>query len=333
MDYKDFDYIDESDEDEFDNQAEIVSLILSNSDFFLITDFYFAISKLEKKIHDIKTLQFWIKNLLPRVGIYLKKLDLSNCKSLNNNLSRRILQLCPNIEYLNLSFTTISHNSFRGVRLDKLKALNCEGCVKLSDNAFKFLLLTSILDKNLNLKDKSQYCLKNDTMKCKILPKDLVQVEKLDDDIEKDCSEKKEMVRRFRRPIDCTSCTVTHNIEDLLKKEGQESDNSLSIQNPSLTQNSLESINLSGCWTLTDYGLSYLASKYDLSNLKYLNLSGCINLTAFGMNLFLEYSPELEGENLYYCDNIVDGPMKETANGCENLECGTKFCCRNIRDF
>ncbi len=28
----------------------------------------------------------WVKHLLPRIGIYLKKLDLSKCKSINNNL-------------------------------------------------------------------------------------------------------------------------------------------------------------------------------------------------------------------------------------------------------
>ena len=74
---------------------------------------------------------------------------------------------------------------------------------------------------------------------------------------------------------------------------------------------------------------SYIASKYNLSGLEYLNLSGCLNLTPEGLGLFVETSRMLSGENFFYCDNIVDGPMRTTANGCANLGCAQKFCCRS----
>lgn len=96
--------------------------------------------------------------------------------------------------------------------------------------------------------------------------------------------------------------------------------------------NSLEYINLSGVWSLTDEGLSFIASKYDLTNLKYLNLSGCLNLSGETLEKFLEESKTLAGENLYYCDNIQNGPMSQTANGCDNLGCSDKFCCRAAVD-
>ena len=48
-------------------------------------EIYYLFKKLKEQ-KDIKTLQFWVKYLLPKVGRYLNKLDLSNCKSLNNNL-------------------------------------------------------------------------------------------------------------------------------------------------------------------------------------------------------------------------------------------------------
>ena len=67
-----------------------------------------------KDIKDIKTLQNWIRYLLPKVGIYVQKLNLSNCSSLNNNLARRILQLCPNLIELNIGYNSIGDNSFRG---------------------------------------------------------------------------------------------------------------------------------------------------------------------------------------------------------------------------
>ena len=76
---------------------------------------------------------------------------------------------------------------------------------------------------------------------------------------------------------------------------------------------------------------SYIASKFDLTDLQYLNLSGCLNLSSTAMHLFFQMTNSLNGENVYYCDNIEDGPLKATANGCENLEINKKFCCRNIQ--
>lgn len=225
-------------------------------------------------ISEVKILQFWIKQLLPRVGSYLTNLNLSNCKSLNNNMTRKILQLCPNLSVLDLSYTKVGDNSFKGIRLDKMSYLNFEGCEKLSDNTFKNLLISSI--------------------------KPLKSINDLRDS--------------------------QHSFED------QQDGNSKKIENCETSnksyQSSLNFINLSGCWAITDFGLSYIASKYDLNNLEYLNLSGCLNLTSLGLRLFVETSDSLTGENFYYCDNIVDGPMRYSANGCENLECLKKFCCR-----
>lgn len=43
-------------------------------------------NKCFKSKNDVKLLRFWIKRLLPRVGNYVKNLDLRNCKALNSNL-------------------------------------------------------------------------------------------------------------------------------------------------------------------------------------------------------------------------------------------------------
>ncbi|RNA08313.1 F-box LRR-repeat 5-like [Brachionus plicatilis] len=256
--FKEMDFIDESDEDDFDNSSSI-------------------------DINDIKTLQYWIRNLLPKIGVFVQKLNLSNCSSLNNNLARRILQLCPNLIELNIGYNTIGDNSFRGVRLDKLRSLNCEGCQNLTDDAFKFLLISNKIKSNTS-------CLLDPTIKCDPSGDQIKEIESGDKNI-------------------CEKCA-----------KHQEFNN----------KSSLISINLSGCWSISDYSLSFLASKYELNDLEYLNLSGCVNVTSFGMNLFLEFSDMLKGENLFYCDNITDGPLSDTANGCENLECAKKYCCRSI---
>jgi len=59
-------------------------------------------------------LTYWAKTLLPKIGKHITELDLSNCKALNNNVTRRILQLCLNLKKIDLSYTKISANSFRG---------------------------------------------------------------------------------------------------------------------------------------------------------------------------------------------------------------------------
>ena len=60
-----------------------------------------------------------------------------------------------------------------------------------------------------------------------------------------------------------------------------------------------------------------------------MNLSGCPNLTANGLNSLVSFSNALNEEDVYYCDNILNGPFNGNANGCENIECAKRFCCRN----
>lgn len=86
--FKDIEYIDDSDE-EYEDETQIQE-------------------------QEVKLLHFWIKNFLPKVGSSVKELSISHCKSLSNNLARRILQLCPNLKVLDLSYTNIGDNSFRG---------------------------------------------------------------------------------------------------------------------------------------------------------------------------------------------------------------------------
>lgn len=67
-------------------------------------------------------LTYWAKTLLPKFGKHINELDVSSCKTLNNNVARRILQLCLNLKKIDLSYTKISANSFRGyLILIKLK--------------------------------------------------------------------------------------------------------------------------------------------------------------------------------------------------------------------
>ena len=74
---------------------------------------------------------------------------------------------------------------------------------------------------------------------------------------------------------------------------------------------------------------------FNLDSLNYLNVSGCPNISSDSLNGFVSLTSEnhLNAEDVYYCDNILNGPFGGNANCCENVESKRKFCCRNRIDF
>lgn len=90
----------------------------------------------------------------------------------------------------------------------------------------------------------------------------------------------------------------------------------------------LEFLSLSGCYQITDEGLDYLTDRGGLPRLEYLDLSGCLNLTGEVVSSLVSTTLHLDPTNLFYCDNILDGPYPDTASGCQNVQCGSRVCCR-----
>ncbi|XP_063613740.1 F-box/LRR-repeat protein 5-like [Penaeus indicus] len=93
----------------------------------------------------------------------------------------------------------------------------------------------------------------------------------------------------------------------------------------------LTSLNLSGCWRVTDEGLLALLDSGMVVDISHLDVSGCFQLTGEGLEIFTETCPSLQPEKLSYCDNITDGPYPNLANGCANLCNPLRVCCRNGR--
>ncbi|XP_065067234.1 F-box/LRR-repeat protein 5-like [Rhopilema esculentum] len=91
----------------------------------------------------------------------------------------------------------------------------------------------------------------------------------------------------------------------------------------------LECLRLSGCYKITDMGLRALARR-GLPSLKHLDLSGCLNVSADGLKDLVSTCTGLNAEELYYCDNITEGPYSQSASGCQNIECKNRVCCRSI---
>jgi hypothetical protein len=86
---------------------------------------------------------------------------------------------------------------------------------------------------------------------------------------------------------------------------------SIDLSDCPITNNSLihmltvHTINLTGCWDITDKGLSYLKWA------KVINLSDCYNITDEG----LKYLADAEYINLSYCHNITNKGLEYIKNG------------------
>ncbi|XP_002740142.1 F-box/LRR-repeat protein 5-like [Saccoglossus kowalevskii] len=91
----------------------------------------------------------------------------------------------------------------------------------------------------------------------------------------------------------------------------------------------LEFLGLSSCYQITDHGLRALANNGGLPNLRHLDLSGCFDVTSTGLREIAKSSPCLDPHLFFYCDNITDGPLQESASGCQNLQCMNRVCCRS----
>ncbi|XP_060082201.1 F-box/LRR-repeat protein 5-like [Ylistrum balloti] len=122
---------------------------------------------------------------------------------------------------------------------------------------------------------------------------------------------------------------VTRETGDSLKICDNDLDLNGEVLNSDPNSRYLEYLSLSGCYHITDSGLRCLAEGGGLPHLRYLDLSGCLNITADGLTELVSVCPALDGEELYYCDNVIDGPYAAEASGCQNLECNSRVCCRS----
>ena len=91
-------------------------------------------------------------------------------------------------------------------------------------------------------------------------------------------------------------------------------------------------LSFSGCYRLSCTGIKSLISARIFDELVHLNLSGCPYIGGTVISSLVKQCPNLEPENLFYCDNILDGPCTYLASGCLNRGDGTKFCCMQMLD-
>lgn len=77
------------------------------------------------------------KHLLPRVGRTIKHCDLAYSRGLTNGTLYKILSLCPNLEFLDLTQTRVSDLGFKGFKKAScgkmLRHLDLSGCLYITD--------------------------------------------------------------------------------------------------------------------------------------------------------------------------------------------------------
>ncbi len=138
--------------------------------------------------------------------------------------------------------------------MDKLEYLNCEGCEKISDNAFRYLLMSfAMVDSNNSMKESPH-------VKCYRKSVINSQANKTKNEIKQNLSNKKLI-------DDCNECvnkSRLNSIEEIHTTESNTGNISSSSSNGDKHYcnerrdgklKSLRSINLAGCWSVTDYGL------------------------------------------------------------------------------
>ncbi|KAJ7329374.1 hypothetical protein JRQ81_015548, partial [Phrynocephalus forsythii] len=86
-------------------------------------------------------LQGLIHNVLPRVGNSVKTIVLAYSSAISNKMVRQILELCPNLEYLDFTQTDISDSAFESWSwvgcCQNLRHLDLSGCERITDVAVR----------------------------------------------------------------------------------------------------------------------------------------------------------------------------------------------------
>ncbi|XP_023230434.1 F-box/LRR-repeat protein 5-like [Centruroides sculpturatus] len=303
-----------------------------------------------------KVLNSLVKYLLPKVGIGVHKIVLTSSRGLTSSLLHSFLLLCPNLSFLDVSYTNITDSAFKGLIKTNaclnLKHLDLSGCCELGDLGLYRLsecfYSAEIYSSENAIGDicvkGSSSVRKGDKKNIKISKTACIQQKCLQTDILEDivlCE--LEMLSRqcpfFSAGLCCQSIACdslntykqrsvysrTKNLEEVYRKRTfpTKSNSCESVQ----IATGLRFLSLSGCYQITDNGLRYFAESGILTHLQHLDVSGCWNLSGPGLKAVVSLSSNLQPENLYYCDHIQNGPYAESANGCQNLESEVRACC------
>ena len=240
--------------------------------------------------NEIALLNGLIQGLLPKVGSGVQNIVVDAGRSITSRLMHQMFVLCPNIKLLSAAYTKLDYYAFKGLNLYK--------CLK----ELQFLDLQGCEHVDDNCLKHLALCYNdNDLDKYS-----LNFVNNRQADIEEICC--------FSYP-------------DHQKSANNENDSNC-VLSPKEADKLLKTLNLSGCYKITDNGLAHLVRSGMVRSITHLDVSGCFKLTRIGLDAIVYLNSSLKPENISYCDEILDGPYVMSANGCSNLCHPMRACCR-----
>ena len=245
------------------------------------------------------------------MGDGVQRLVVAGGLNLSNSLLRSMLILCPNVQHLDISYTNITDLAFRGYVLNRTLRLNCilvtftfflwslaakNACVQLEH--LDFTACRYVTDVGL---ERLGACFKSPVM-----------------------SEKTYASKCGACCVSCKQCPKYY-----LNKLQSENDLLIGAsENKEKFSPGLRYLSLSGCISVTDFGLRALLDvTLETDSLRYMDLSGCPLVSGLLLRNIIENSTRLLPQDLYYCNRIEEGPYPDEANGCQNLECPVRGCC------
>uniref|UniRef100_A0A2L2XX96 Putative f-box and leucine-rich repeat protein 5 n=1 Tax=Parasteatoda tepidariorum TaxID=114398 RepID=A0A2L2XX96_PARTP len=300
---------------------------------------FYAREEDEHHRREVRVLEKILNHLVPQIGAGVQKIVLSSSRGLTNNLLQSFLILCPNISHLDISYTDVSDSVFKGLKeyscCLNLQHLNMSGCKNVTDLGL-FWLADCMAVLPPDLPDGSHHlreiylrdCLQaNNNCCCEI--EETASCLKIDFCSSSCCWQ--------RDGFMCHLAKLSLNCPYYMQQPGASSVRKTtatfftsSSQKRRRETKSLKFLSISGCCEITDEGLRCLFEAGVLKMLEFLDVSGCWLLTGPGLCSLTSALTFLKPENLFYCDQIVDGPHPDTSNGCQNLETGVRACCRQL---
>ncbi|KAB7501894.1 F-box/LRR-repeat protein 5 [Armadillidium nasatum] len=278
-----------------------------------------------------------ISYLLPKIGKGVEKMVLDAGKNITSDQIRRALILCPNVTYFSASYTSFDYRTIEGLCnmrcFTKIRYLDLQGCENVDDLCLSLLAECLGTNEKPNSSYPSVCCRDNEDDNfsyqepaCSACPLYNWQVNQVPYRGSYDFSVASNRCIKYGGELKClynefSSDPYEFEIEELAN-----------IETKVEAEPSLEYLNMSGCWEITDRGLYDLLHEGALQNITYLNVSGCFEILGHNFTDLVKQCPYLQAKNIFYCNNIVDGPYPSEAGGCDTINHVVKKCCQAFKN-
>ncbi|KAK6318131.1 hypothetical protein J4Q44_G00114220 [Coregonus suidteri] len=287
----------------------------------------------------------------------LQELNLSECFNIKDEMVRMILEGCPTLLYLNLSFSYVTNGTLRelsrsclnlqylslaccrkftdkglqylasGKGCHKLIHLDLSGCTQISVDGFRYIAAGCPLLQQIVFNDMptlSDSCVLELASKCQSLSAiSLWDTPHLSDSAFKAIAEvanlTKFSVDGNSRMSDISWRALCRSSPGLTRLHAADC--------PRMTDSSLKSmgalknlvyLNISHCSRVSDMGLRYLTEGPSASKLRELNLSNCSRINDLAIMRVAQKCSKLNHLSVAYCDNLSNSGL-EWLSSCSSL--------------